>query len=483
MQNHVPDFQISPERSRRLSIILLVLGISGIAGILFGLRFYFRHTHPKQIQTEIPILLVLLAVLLINIGLLLYARGNSSVETRRQNILITILAWTAVIYFINGILPSINWKKPAWRQAEIIAPAKNIGIDFSAGLYLPAKEILDGKDNYYEGYAPVVTLLAMPLTFLSFSRAYAIFLILLYTANIVSILGANMLASDISERRSDTSWEIACMIILYTLTSYGMLFSIERGNFDIFVVFLAVIGMLFLVRFPENVWAPALFLSLATHLKLYPGILLFILLWKHGRKSLLPLFAINSGLFLVLGIKPMVEFFLRLGPYTLNPVISVKNSSAVSFAAHLVSLGTPLDKNLLTWILAGIPLLIWLASTIYLYKKGFSNLGMLWYFIISFAPMFALPSVSHDYKLVILSAPLLLALLRMTYIYAQTGSISAAIVIILFMATALFIHRSFLGTTILYFQNKYCAILVFQILSACGMYLDFSLKKTNMLPS
>jgi hypothetical protein len=218
-------------------------------------------------------------------------------------------------------------------------------------------------------------------------------------------------------------------------------------------------------------------------MKLYPGILFAILLWKYGRKSLLPLLVINVGLFLVLGIKPVMEFFARLGPYSLDPFITVKNSSAASFAAHLINQGVSLDRDSLTAITTAIPLLIWLGSAIYLYKKGFSNLGVLWYFTISFAPMFALPSVSHDYKLVILSVPLLLALFRLAQIYAQTGSTSVAIVIILFMSTALFIHRSLFDSTILVFQNKYCAILMFQILSACGMYMDFSFQKTDILQS
>jgi hypothetical protein len=238
-----------------------------------------------------------------------------------------------------------------------------------------------------------------------------------------------------------------------------------------------VLGIFFLVRYPEKIWLSTLFLSLATHMKLYPGILLLLLFWKYGLKSLIPLLVINAGLFLSLGIEPMVEFFALMGPYIADPFITVKNSSAVSFAEHLVFQGVTLDKGLLTGIFTAIPVLIWLGSAIYLYKKGFSNLGVLWYFVVSFGPVFALPSVSHDYKLVILSVPLLLALFRMAETYTRTGSASAAIIIILFMVVAVFIHRSMFDSSILYFQNKYCSVLAFQVLGEWGMYTDFSSQK------
>jgi hypothetical protein len=306
---------------------------------------------------------------------------------------------------------------------------------------------------------------------------------LLYIANIAAILMANLLAGSISKKGNSLSWEIAGMITMYTLTSYGLFFGLKNGNYDVFASFSAVLGMLFLARLPEKIWLSTLFLSLAAHLKVYPGILFAILIWKYGLKSLIPLLVINAGLFLSLGFERMLEFFAQLGPYISNPFITIKSSSAISFAEHLILQGVSLDKNMLTGIFIAIPILIWLSSALYLYKKGFSNLGMLWYFVVSFAPMFALPAVSHDYKLVILSVPLLLALFRMTETYAETGSASAAIIIILFMVTAIFIHRSVFDSTILFFQNKYCSILAFQVLGAWGMYTDFSSQKQIAFPS
>jgi hypothetical protein len=476
MQTHFFGFRGYLRQSKKPSITFFILGVLGAALALMGIIFYLRYTPQKSILIEIPILLASLSAFFVNISFLFFT-GNSTAESRRQNILVTILVWTAIIYFFNGILPCINWRKMEWQSARVVPTEAMAGMDFRVGLYNPAKAILEGTGNHLTVYPPIVTVFALPFTYFTLWRAYVIFLTLLYIANIAAILGANLLAGTISGKDRHLSWEIAGMIVMYTLTSYGLFFGLKNGNYDVFASFFAVFGMIFLVRLPEKIWLSTLFLSLAAHLKVYPGILLAILIWKYGLKSLIPLLAVNIGLFLSLGFERMMEFFAQLGPYISHPFITVKSSSAISFAEHLILQGVSLDKNLLMSIFIAIPLLIWLSSAIYLYQKGFSNLGMLWYFVVSFAPMFALPAVSHDYKLVILSVPLLLALFRMTEIYTQTGSASAAIIIILFMITAIFIHRSVFDSTILFFQNKYCSILAFQALGAWGMYTDFSAQK------
>jgi hypothetical protein len=482
MQNHFFNFREYVGRSKSFLVITFILGISGAVFALMGIIFYLRYTPQKSILIEIPILLVSLSAFFVNISFLFFT-GNSSAESRRQNILVTILVWTAIIYFFNGILPCINWRKMEWQPARIVPTEAMAGMDFEVGIYNPAKAIIEGTGSHDTVYPPVVTVLSLPFTRFTLWRAYIIFLSLLYIANIAAILMANLLAGSISKKGNSLSWEIAGMITMYTLTSYGLFFGLKNGNYDVFASFSAVLGMLFLARLPEKIWLSTLFLSLAAHLKVYPGILFAILIWKYGLKSLIPLLVINAGLFLSLGFERMLEFFAQLGPYISNPFITIKSSSAISFAEHLILQGVSLDKNMLTGIFIAIPILIWLSSALYLYKKGFSNLGMLWYFVVSFAPMFALPAVSHDYKLVILSVPLLLALFRMTETYAETGSASAAIIIILFMVTAIFIHRSVFDSTILFFQNKYCSILAFQVLGAWGMYTDFSSQKQIAFPS
>jgi len=480
MSNTIINFREYVGRPKYLSIVFFVLGISGAAFALMGIIFYLRYVSQKDILIEIPILFASLSAFLINISFLFFT-GNSSAGSRKQNIMVTILVWTAIIYFFNGILPCINWRKMEWQPARVVPTEAMAGMDFETGWYNPAKAILEGTGSHFTNYPPIVTVLALPFTYFTLWRAYIIFLTLLYISNIAAILVANLLAGAISGKGQGLSWEIAGMITMYTLTSYGLFFGLKNGNYDVFASFSAVLGLFLLVRFPEKIWLSTLFLSLATHLKVYPGILFIILVWKYGLKSLIPLLVINAALFLPLGFERMVEFFAQLGPYISNPFITIKNSSAISFAEHLILQGATLDKILLSRIFMAIPVLIWLGSAIYLYKKGFSNLGMLWYFVVSFGPMFSLPAVSHDYKLVILSVPLLLALFRMTEVYSRTGSASAAVIIILFMITAIFVHRSVFDSTILFFQNKYCSVLMFQILGAWGMYTDFATQNKGQI--
>ncbi len=145
------------------------------------------------------------------------------------------------------------------------------------------------------------------------------------------------------------------------VSSYGFLFSVERGNFDIYPHVAALLGLWLMLRKPSWMWLQVACFSVAVHLKVYPAILFVLVLWKHGWKSLLPLAAINGLLLVSLGWENAAIFLNvvtrdsdRLRQYW------VGNHSAASFAFLVNGL---LAKQATTPISALVfllpPLLVW----------------------------------------------------------------------------------------------------------------------------
>src|SRR4030042_1952936 len=127
-----------------------------------------------------------------------------------------------------------------------------------------------------------------------------------------------------------------CGLCLWLVTSYGFLFSIERGSFDIYASLAAVIGLWLTIRRPDRVWLQVLCFSIAAHLQVYPAILLVLPVWKHGWRSLLPLAVVNLVLLLCLGPTNLRHFLSSVNGALQTPDLWQGNHSAASFG-HMIS--------------------------------------------------------------------------------------------------------------------------------------------------
>jgi ubiquinone/menaquinone biosynthesis C-methylase UbiE len=110
-----------------------------------------------------------------------------------------------------------------------------------------------------------------------------------------------------------------------------------------------------------------------------------------------------------------------------------------------------------------LPLLVWLAAALVCWRHKFSARTALWMYAVSVPVMNLLPSTSHDYKLVLLYAPLAICLFILLDELNKTGKRSMLLLITALMVLAFFLGRSyellpgFLG-------NKYPFVLLLQIL-------------------
>lgn len=385
-----------------------------------------------------------------------------------------------LLYAINTFQINIDWSQNYWAPKTIVPALKPVGVDFKLGWYDPALSFSRDGSIGNTVYPPLVTALALGYTFLKLESAYKIQISLLFIANILTIfltarmlhgivISKNMVAQENQSMILAGVYIIAGLIIFMNIGSYGFLFSIERGNYDIYAILMSVVAILLLIRNPKTIWAQVICLSIATHLKIYPIILFIPLLWRHKWRLILPTLVVNLALLLVLGPRNAILFLQNIQHFTDNPYYWVGNHSAYSFVAQVQHyMGDPFNRvipemMIFAWILTGIPLILWLITVVRLLVNGFTPLNVLLIFVISVPVMSTFPHVSHDYKLVIFCVPLLIMIVLLLLDYQKSGKLINIVFIALILIDFMFIFQSYVVMPLL-LVNKYPFILFFEFL-------------------
>ena len=108
------------------------------------------------------------------------------------------------------------------------------------------------------------------------------------------------------------------MLLITGIMSYGMQFEIERGQFNLITVGLAVLSVFIFWRFPKIRWLAYILITLSIQFKLYPLVFLvmFIENWRDWKKNVLRLgglISVNFGLFFSMGYFTFIKFVNSLG--------------------------------------------------------------------------------------------------------------------------------------------------------------------------
>lgn len=350
---------------------------------------------------------------------------------KQVNAAILVLAiGFCTIFFINNILPKIDTKTWSYVEKDTLPVQAPVGYDFRIGSYETAQNLvashfkqIRADGSYSSIYPPFVALINIPYLLLDENSAYLVHVGFIFLANIACIVLAALMARDylfpvlgLEKFISNLiSGFLFFGILIYTFSSYSFNFSIERGQTDIFALLLGMLTIWVLLKKPDSLWLQVILLSVATHLKIYPAVLFLILLKKHGKKLILPALAVNLVLIFILG--PNLAFsFLHtitsgsgLGAGVGNIWTWIGSHSTYSFADYLARDSANRSNNLLIlWpILTLLVLELWLSATFVLFKKN-SPQNIVLFLLISIPLMDLFPSVSMDYKLVILSPAALL---------------------------------------------------------------------------
>ena len=393
------------------------------------------------------------------------------------------------ILLVNSLLPMLDTAKELWLYPDIIPYIKPIGTDFREGYYYPSKVLLEGKSPYVDynlNYPPFSAVFSIPFTLLDVDTAYLVAACLIFALNIGSVgLGLSIARRVFtpSPGKAGTNEELSlspitvhatlvAQMAAFGVTSYGFLFSVERGNLDAFPLFFSLLALWLLARSTasaKELWVSTLLIGIAAHLKIYPAALFVLVAWKYGRKSLLPILLVNIVLFFCAGIPQAVQFFQQIVTYSANPFIWVGNHSAVSFAHYVNSyLGEHLGIQLPSLLFYLLPVALWTLGIWKLWRKGFSPANLTWLYLLTVPLLCLIPSVSHDYKLVI-HTPAFAMLLYWLLAGPWAGQIRQFVGLLILLALLFLIGRSpVLLPTLL--KNKYPFILAFQFIILLGLF-------------
>lgn len=342
-------------------------------------------------------------------------------------------------------------------QSEFKALPK--GMDFKA-VHVYAVALRSGIDKYLavgcNNYPPFVTIAYLPLSFFPADIAYQFYciILLLFLFALVYTLLSEKVNAIIQYKYKRTCKAILSLLIVYILfQTYPVNFAFERGNYDIIAVAFAAFALLAMSK--RYMIASAGLLAISTQLKIYPAILLVLLFARFGWKGILYFVVFNGLMLSLLGIPGFENFVFTVLKFSANPFLWAGNHSLVSFLSPfngMVYLKSYISLNIFL-----LPFLGFFAVAVFRYfqltkhyrKKNTKVLvkahfnGMEIGIIgISFCLMALVPSVSHDYKLVIQILPLILLFTRSRLDLISSKNVALILTIVISASIAyLFIPR------------------------------------------
>jgi hypothetical protein len=400
------------------------------------------------------------------------AEDSSSEWIARSTRAVALLAVASVLVIVlNQVLAGVS-VAGGWRPHQGLPVMTPAGADFRDGVYLPAQQLLRGA-TLDSIYPPLVAVMGLIVAWLPYELAYKAQVVGLLLANLGTILlTALMVERSWGARlgvRSDylRAWGLSVIALLSVVwvSSYAFAFSLERGNCDAYAILAAVWGVWLMIKRPDaSAWLPALAIGVGTHLKLYPVLLLAIVIWKYRRNSIVPILATNAALLFVAGPADVVRFASALRSFVdVGLQVWVGNHSGASFGG-LVSRVTGLPAVPLGVVLTGAAVLLLLIAWFAVFRRPYDNRGAVLAMAVSVGPMCLIPQTSHDYKLVILSVPVTVLLLLLGARYAASGSARPLSCLAFLIALVGALGRSYTLYP-LYLQNKYPLILLLEVLA------------------
>jgi len=344
-------------------------------------------------------------------------KEKAAPSQRLYRTLFTLVIGVVLISFLNNIYSMIHIHNQTFESFKYFVYFSPVGVDFRTGIYRPPKTFLQGG-GIYHNYPPFTSMFFTPLQLLNENQAYIIIVFLLFFTNILSLaLPGRMIKDHLLNRLGleTNATRLVSLILIaafcwFTLSGYPFIFSVERGNYDAIAILFAIASIYLLLKKPEAIWGQVILLSIATHLKLYPAALFIALLFFHRKKVIIPTLVVNTLMLFSLGLNNGFKYISILIAYTLDPALGTYNHSGYGYSQVLLEAFPGLINNIGLWRigLTFIPILLW-GVTCYLIVKHLENGMRYGYLLMATIPlMCVVPTVSHDYKLVILSPVLLM---------------------------------------------------------------------------
>lgn len=278
-----------------------------------------------------------------------------------------------------------------------------IGNDFRE-VHSWARALRAGMDRYLEipnNYPPMVTVLFLPGSFLHPRMAYCIHTLILLAGLFGMIAVAMRLGSGFGEGAARAGSVFA--VGAFCVSTYPILFAIERGNSDLIVGLLCATALACLER--RRLRAAGACLFFAVHLKIYPLILLGHYWARAGWRQTFGLVGLLLAGFFVIGPAPAEKFFLAARNLSASPYVWWGNHSVRSWITQINDVDPAARESTIV-----VVVLILMATYVGVFLRliarvwnsvGEGRLSGLEIGLLGMACslMSLLPPESHDYKL------------------------------------------------------------------------------------
>lgn len=282
---------------------------------------------------------------------------------------------------------------------KYLPTAKAVGFDLSGTLSQSRTWLVAHRSPYMgvNPYPPLANVLFAPLLFLPFPSAYLIISLLTIACYGISTLWFARLASP-----TKSVTPTLLLLAVTGLLSYGFQWELERGQFNVIAMTLALAAVgLFYAR-PRFRWASYVLITLSIQLKVYPAILILALVedWRNWKKELIRLLGIlgvNFACLFALGPRVFQDFVEAIRRLSVGFDPFVGDHSAATFAFNLL----PIHPRRLEMVILALFALFLLYAIWVSYRRKRPGLNP--YLLLACCiGALIIPSTSNDYTLPLL---------------------------------------------------------------------------------
>ncbi len=367
------------------------------------------------------------------------------------------VGWNICVY-------SLKFGRGVWTL--LVPRAHPAGVDFRDGLYDPARAFT----TVHSAWPPLSLYLGKPFTLLSLTAGYHVQVVILVALALgATLLSAHLAMRAVGERSAARAGRplettmVAAVSGLWLLTSYGFFYEVDRGNIDLYALAFSLLALWLTVRGTRSPWPAAAALALATGLKLYPAILVVVLLWRYRLKALLPVAVTTAVVLLVAGPANMLHAFTTLRALSTSSTQEWWGQDSATATAYVLRDHTSWAPTWIFWPLIAAPSALWLATVVAVVRRGWSERGAVLLGAACVPMMAIVPTVSNDYKLVLCVLPI--AVLATTLATARRGPGTTWVVLFATLSlTMMLLARSTLLISASLQGSKYTLLVVLQLL-------------------
>jgi len=328
--------------------------------------------------------------------------------------------------------------------------------------------------NKSGSYSPLSDYLFLILSKLPHKVTYRLFLLVSLSSIIIICFYL------LPRLSSNYSLNISAIFFILIVSSYGFMFELERGQWNI-IAFLFVYLSLFFLKKDNKIFS-IIFITIAIQLKIYPAIFMIMFYKSNISAKENIYFFLKLGIinFLLLFSRGWEHFFWYINEiliYSSEPFCWAGNHSISSFVTELSKKSLYIPS--LSYMLF-ILYIICLTIIIYLsYKNRIPFFNKYLFFMLTIGSLI-IPSVSHDYKLPALGIATLYFFLNTESVFSiKKGVIYMFLLFIIFLT--FYSYANYIGRfNMLIFKNKFLLIYFSGIINTFLCYNEFHKNKNKI---